>query len=549
MALLKGRSGSGFGQKFKVAEPRCVLGRQSDCHIYTPFLGLDYISRHHAAIEKSGNHYVLRDLGSRHGTHVNGMLVCRPVTLRHGDRLALCDVEFDFLLYDPVALTHFIDEAGSSSIDSTMEIKAPDQRRVAVGPPSADVRLQAIVEMLAGLGRSLDPPDVLQNLLDALLRIFPQAEHGFVGLCEGDAESVVPAAVIHRHEDEKDSVRVSRTIVRHVLSTGKAVRSTDVEKDPRFKDSDSIHVHRIRSVMCVPLVDSDGAVLGVAQVDSASREKQFTHQDLEVMVAASCMASVALGYTRLHRQLLEQQANQCDLAMARRVQTNLLPHQPPQIPGYRFFEFYRAAYNVGGDYYDYVPLPGDRVAVVVADASGKGVSGALMASTLSGELKFWLGREPSPGAAVRRVNARIVGAECEGSFVTLAVAVIDPHSHQMTVVNAGHMEPLLRRPDGAVQPIGSEAKGLPLGIEPNETYSEARFELAQGETVVMFSDGFNEAMNHQGELFGLDRVTELVAEDPGGVTEIGHRIVREVERFVGTAPQRDDMCLTCFGRA
>ena len=138
---------------------------------------------------------------------------------------------------------------------------------------------------------------------------------------------------------------------------------------------------------------------------------------------------------------------QRDLELAHKVQQGLLPAAPPQLTGYHFFDFYEPANQVGGDYYDYVELSAQRiaVAVVLGDVSGKGVSAALLMAKLSGEVRYCLASEPTPAAAVSRINASFSRSGWQDRFVTFVLAVLDPASSELTVVNAGHMAPLLRQ--------------------------------------------------------------------------------------------------------
>jgi serine phosphatase RsbU (regulator of sigma subunit)/pSer/pThr/pTyr-binding forkhead associated (FHA) protein len=549
MAILKTITGHALGRIYRVEEPCCRLGRQSDCHISDLFNGLNHVSRHHAQIEQVGDKFVAIDLRSRHGTRINDMLITRPTELKDGDKLAICEVEFRFFEREVgQELPDLVVEADDSSIESTIDASSNADATTVVPVASADLRLQAMVDMLASLGRSLELSDVLDNLLTGLLKIFPQSERAFIGFTQDSDAPVVLASVKCRDPQDREQVRVSRSILSHVMGSKEAVLSTDVEKDSRFQSSESIGAQRIRSVMCAPLLGADDAVAGIVQVDSRKTLHHFGQEDLEVLVAVARLAAAAVEYSRLHKHVLQRQAAECDLAMARRVQTAMLPHRTPEIRGYQFYEFYRAAHTVGGDYYDYIPLAGDRLAVVVADASGKGVAAAMMVATFSGELKYWLGREPSAGGALSRVNQRVIFSECEDHFVTLVLAVLDPLSHEITIANAGHMEPFLRRPDGEVVPVGVDGKGLPLGIQTSENYGESKLKIAPGESITMFSDGFSEAMNWEDQLYGLERMRRVVGTKARDVTQLGQTIVEDVEQFVSGRDQSDDMCLTCFGR-
>jgi serine phosphatase RsbU (regulator of sigma subunit) len=234
-----------------------------------------------------------------------------------------------------------------------------------------------------------------------------------------------------------------------------------------------------------------------------------------------------------------------DLQLAQRVQLSLLPSECPPCPGFEFFAYYQAAYEVGGDYYDFVPLPNGRLAIVVADVAGKGVSAALLVAKLSGELKYYLSCE-TPRAAVARMNESLCQSGA-GRFVTLLVAILDPAASALTLINAGHLAPLRRRATGEVEAIGESSRGLALGILPDQQYDEQRLDVATGDLWFVVTDGFTEATNQHKAMYGAARLREQL-QGPGVVRDVGERLVRDAQQFLGTQPPSDDMCLVGWGR-
>jgi phosphoserine phosphatase RsbU/P len=230
------------------------------------------------------------------------------------------------------------------------------------------------------------------------------------------------------------------------------------------------------------------------------------------------------------------------------VQRGFLPSAAPRIPEYDFFEFYEPANQLGGDYYDYVELPGGRLAVVVADVSGKGISASLLMAKLSAETRYCLASEPSPAQAVGRLNRAFCQSGWEDRFVTMVLAVLEPRRHEVTVVNAGHLPPLLRRGPGMVEAGGEAESRPPPGVDQDVDYLQCVFPLAAGDSVVLYTDGITEAMNAHDELYGTQRLLTLLGSQLDGISPLGRRILDDVKRFVGARPQSDDMCLTCFGR-
>jgi serine phosphatase RsbU (regulator of sigma subunit) len=218
------------------------------------------------------------------------------------------------------------------------------------------------------------------------------------------------------------------------------------------------------------------------------------------------------------------------------------------VPGFHFFQHYQAAYEVGGDYYDYVLLPDDRFAAVVGDVAGKGVSAAILMAKLSSDVRLWLVREPDPAKALAKINAAFSRHGWEDRFVTMVVAVVDPQACELTLVNAGHMPPILRAADGSVLELGGDQAGLPLGVMDDFAYEAYKREFLAGDFLTIFTDGFSEAMNAKRELFGLERLIELCSDRAVKACELGPCILDKVHKFVGDHPQSDDMCLVGFGR-
>jgi phosphoserine phosphatase RsbU/P len=168
---------------------------------------------------------------------------------------------------------------------------------------------------------------------------------------------------------------------------------------------------------------------------------------------------------------------------------------------------------------------------------------------LSAETRYCLASEPSPAAAIERLNRAFCDSGWEDRFVTMVLAVLDPRRHEVTVVNAGHLPPLLRRDPSSVEPMAVAESRLPLGIDRDVEYAAYTFPLTQGQSLVLYTDGITEAMNAQDELYGAQRLRASLGSDADCVGLLGRHVLDDVKRFVGVRTQSDDMCLTCFGRA
>ncbi len=273
-----------------------------------------------------------------------------------------------------------------------------------------------------------------------------------------------------------------------VLNQKKAVLSQDAGNDQNLPTSASIADLRIRSFMCAPLLTPDGRSLGILQLDTNDR-KQFAQEDLDLLVAVASQASIAIQNASMHESLLARERIDRDLRLAEQIQRRFIPQTFPRWKGYEFFAYYQPAYEVGGDLYDFVPLAGDRLAIALGDVSGKGVSAALMMAKFSGDTRYCILTENSPGAAANRLNELLYSAGIDEKFITLCLGVLDRNSRRFAV--------LLGRPPACpgaseqwkVDVFGEENSGFPLGILPGSDYAETDDRADPGDVVVIYSDG------------------------------------------------------------
>lgn len=559
MAVLQAVQGPDPGGVFPLKGAVVVLGRHPSCDIV---LESGAVSRQHARLLIEEGEYFLEDLHSRNGTLLNGQPIIQRQPLRDGDRLGICDLEFVFRLSPgeltaaqpaprPDSLTEAImfDDESPPSSSTIMSKLTVSTGSTGLGlAVNSESKLKALMEISRNLGQALGLAEVLPSLLDSLFTIFAQADRGFIVLLDTRTGRVVPKAIKYRRQDDTQTLRISRTIVNNVMRTKEAILSADAASDSRFDMAESIVDFQIHSMICAPLVNREGEAMGVIQLDTLDARNRFNREDLDLLVAVACQAAFAVENAQLHESALKDQALRRELSVAHEVQRGFLPSTAPRIPEYEFFEFYEPANQLGGDYYDYIELPGGRLAAVVADVSGKGISASLLMAKLSAETRFCLASEPDPAQAMGRLNRAFCGSVWEDRFVTMVATVLDPRRHEATVVNAGHLPPLLRRGVKSVEPVGEEAAQLPLGVDGDVDYVSHTLKLAPGDALVLYTDGITEAMNGRDELYGLRRLLAVLNSDAERVPLLGRRILDDVKQFVGARPQSDDMCLSCFGR-
>ena len=276
-----------------------------------------------------------------------------------------------------------------------------------------------------------------------------------------------------------------------------AILGNDLEQ--QFPDNQSISNLPIRSLMCAPMWSRDRQPLGAIQLDTHG-SKKFTQEDLNLLLAVASQASVALINARFHRDSLLYQERERDMEVAHHVQHCLLPRNLPAIPGYEFYAFYEPAQKIGGDYYDFIPMQQQRLAILLGDVAGKGVAGALVMVKFSVEARNCLQMQPDVALAVSRLNTIMHTAAISDRFVTLAAVVLDPETHTATLVNAGHPSPLLfRYSAGTMEPaVPLAVAGPPIGIGEDLVYESCQVQLGPGDGLLLFSDGVPDAMGPQG---------------------------------------------------
>ncbi len=560
MASLKILEGHELGREFELEGDRWVVGRSPECDVVVDVAA---VSRRHVILTDESEQFFVKDLGSRNGTYINNQRVVERAPINNGDRMLICDVLFEFRnpkeasqlggvghsfpsLLGPQGDQWETGES-SSTVMATIDVSQAGSItwKLSAKP---EAQIEAMVEISNNLGNTLSMKKILPKLLDSLFKIFVQADRGFVVMRPRPDAPLVPVASKARRPGDEANMRISRTIVEQAMQSKQAILSADASSDERFNMAESITDFQIRSLICAPLISNNGDALGVLQIDTRDHLSRFTDQDLHMLAGVASQASIAIDNAKMHEEAIKQRALQRDLEVASEMQHALLPTSSPEVPGYHFFEFYEAAYLVGGDYYDYVLLSEDRFAVIVGDVAGKGVSAAILMAKLSSDVRFWLAREPDAAKALGEINAAFSRHDWDDRFVTMVVAVVDPSTHTLTLVNAGHMPPLLRNSAGEVIEIGSEEAGLPIGVIDDYQYEAYTRQLEPGDFVTVFTDGFSEAMNSDCELYGLERLIEVVGHKEVGFDDLGQHVLDDVRQFAGDFPQSDDMCLVCFGR-
>lgn len=552
-------NGPAMGRRIPLLRDQYILGRHPECDIV---LESGAVSRQHAKAIKSVSGYAIEDLNSRNGTIVNGKAIAGATQLRDGDMIRICDIELAY--YEDVQPSNlelpmqdslgsslgimFVEDTekdtGTRAVTAKLDVRG-SQFGVQLSA-SPEAKLAAILEIMKSLGKAVALDAVLPKVLDSLFTIFIQADRGFI-ILKDDSGQLSPRWTKTRRPGQEEMVRVSRTVLREVMQTKQAVISMDASNDQRFDGSQSVADFRIRSMIVAPLLDSEGEPIGAIQIDSVQQKGGFEAKDLEILVAVANQAGIAIENAQLHERMVQQRLVEQDLELARQVQLAFLPKHSPEIPEYSFYQYYNPAQQIGGDYFDFLQLDDQRLAIVLADVVGHGVAAAMFMAKLSAETRFAFGSIPDPRKAMAHLNDRITALEAE-RFITMTAIVLDKSTHRGTIVIAGHMPPIRYGQDGTISEPGSEIGGPPLGIMSGVEFDAFELDILPGESLTLYTDGIFEAPNAAGEQFSIARVREEIQKANGDVQQAGERLIASVQQHITGCEQEDDMCLVILGR-
>ncbi len=373
---------------------------------------------------------------------------------------------------------------------------------------------------------------------------------GYILLSEGADSHLVPRAIKHRKSEAGHSMTfgpISRKTALHVMSTAEAILMDDGPADGTAEISQSVFDLQCLSMICAPLMGPSRRPLGILYLDATDPKQRFRQEDLDVLVTVATIAGQQVETASARQTTWDVGTHQRQLVTAKQVQLQFLPQRRPQIAGYRFYDYYQPADEVGGDYFGYVLLPDGRLALTIGDVAGKGVSAALLMAHFCAEVRNCLATSATPAEAVQQLNQDLTSEILNYHFVTFALCVLDPIAHKLTMVNAGHLPPLRRRGQ-TIEELGDGVGGLPLGCDSQRPYEQIEMSLEPGDTVVLYTDGISEAMNARGDVYGSQKMRAAIARAPEGVEQVGQALLDDVRRFVRGRLQSDDICLVCFAR-
>ena len=513
-----------------------TLGRAIDCTI--PIKDR-YLSRRHAELIFEAGEWWLRDLGSVNGTNVNGTRVgASPIALRTGDRITLGDSEIVFNGHEPQSqLIPTEDSSHATNLALPLETAFEPQR----GGVGEHERILASLAVEFIADRPLS--ELFDFILDRVMDIM-QPSRAALALFGGDGKSFADVRLRRTDRGDSADLVISRTLLNEVVVERKLISYVEASSGCKLAQAQSMIAQQIRAAVCAPLVVGD-AVLGVLYLDFLA-SRTITEPDARLIAQISRFAAVKLETTRLREEAIAKAKIDEELRAAWTIQRRLLPAELPSIGGYAFAGANKPCKTVSGDYYDVVVRPDGKIYFIIADVSGKGITAALVMSSLATAFDIFSRSAPTPAELMAQLNLTLAPRTSPTKFATVVAGLLDPETGRVDFTNAGHVPPLLISSTGTEQLSSTD---MVIGLFTTAKYRTQTVTLAPGDSLVLFTDGVTEAENADEAQLGLPPIADLLAPMHGtAAAELLATIETKVQEFICGAAAGDDVTMLAVTR-
>jgi len=527
-----------------------IVGRKEECEFYLPDRT---VSRRHAEIEvvNGNDEIIIHDLGSHNGTCINGRRLTGSSTVRLNDTVMFGQVEFRVTSLDGPAK-----QANKTPTTTQLAQYDPEQSVVlnikeALQPlPSKITDIPELWSTLSEMARMLVLPEpkevMLQRSLKLVSKVVP-ADRLAVLSTSPDKKSVYTDALLLSSDKDPGTFTLSKTIINEILTNKTSVLIGDSSSDARFAQQQSIVASNLKSAMAVPLFD-EGKVLGILYADTANPLHRYSNDYLRLFATfGNIIASRLLNYTLINERQ-EKELMEAELDRAAQIQENLLTKDVPNLPGYAIHPFQEQCQAVGGDLYDLALLPDGKLFFLVADVSGKGMGAALLMSNILASFRIkYSDPQFDLAVAIKQVSIQLHKYTAAQDFATLFGGIIDPESHTLKFVNAGHNPPLVVRQNGDSEFL--EASGVMIGAFDFSDWQLDETKFGPGDVLFVFTDGVSEANDSKDNQYGEDRIKEMIIKNRSGQPEaIARKLFDDIMVFVGDEPRADDITMLIVKR-
>ncbi|UCE18121.1 MAG: SpoIIE family protein phosphatase [Gemmatimonadota bacterium] len=416
--------------------------------------------------------------------------------------------------------------------------------------------LESLQEENRRLHRAVEELSILNDLarvisstlsVNQIMELIVQKSVKTIGVEQGSitllsTEEAAPMKTLVRGADSsygKMPYHIGVNLTGWMIKHQKPLITNDLQTDPRFRSLKDVEIN-IKSILSVPLKVKDRLIGSVNLFNKL--KGSFTDADQRLLSIIGTQSAQVIENARLYEEEREKERLMRDLITAREIQMSLLPDDNPQLPGVDIAGRSIPAFEVGGDYFDFVPLEDNRLAITLGDVSGKGIPAALLMSNLQAALRSQASSSPLPKPCITQVNRLLHSCTSSEKFVTLFYGIFDAQKRSLHYTNAGHNPPLVIDPHGEYSTL--DVGGIVIGAVPQFPYEEGIIQLNPGHILVMYSDGITETENEKEEQFGEERLIRIIREHADlKATEISERIIDQVNSFSQESPQQDDMTL------
>ena len=547
----------GLAQKVKLPiRGPLLVGRGSYNHVV---LKDTRVSRQHARIALEADGCFVYDLGSTNGTLVNGAHVSRH-RLDLNDEVSFGSMAFRIAAdaqevrtdADPDLETPTLRDVGSfskmsaapasSRADSSTSLPVVDLGQL----EDAYDKLGTLYSFMQAISQTIDTGELLALIAEKTREVYHASNGVGIYLLAREngasafklAHFVGDTTVIDTSDPdeiqglfaERAPVTLPEDITAAVLGSPKGLLTAPAPG--RTKGGTSMYA---------PLIDHNETI-GLIHVSSEPRTGGFSRADLDLLTGMAAPAAMMLQIAKNQRESMERDRLSHDLELAAQIQKSFLPREVVSVPGVELFAEYRAAYSVGGDFYDVFWVAPDRLGVFIGDISGKGVSGALLMARISSEMHAAALAQVEPAAVLTAMNRALIARNQPELFYTAIYLTLDVKSGEVVLANAGHPSPYCLRADGTLQAITEGAAG-PVGIVDDPQFEATALRLGHGDSLVLYTDGVVEASSANGILYGSERLETALSQGAALPNSIAERILASVSAHLMDNPANDDLTL------
>ena len=502
-----------------------TIGRQANC---TLTIANAQVSRQHAAIHRDGGDYFVKDLGSSHGTLINDVRQ-ESVRLNPGDRIQLGA--------SGIVLVFLLDEDHHPSARALLS-------RISAAPTGTELeKLSLFLQAAQTFNSTRVLDDVLGTMIEYTLRL-TGAERGFVFLGDSPSTLTLTNGLSNDGQSLADDSKISHSIVRDAAQSGQQFIIGDVSGDGQPIGRQSAVAHELRSVIAIPLRGRNSdRLLGLLYLDSRLRTSTLNRVSREILNAIATEAANLLENARMVQAERAADLMRNELAIAASIQQSVIARELPTFPYASIVARTVQSTEVGGDFYDVIPVPesaGGGFVAIVADVSGKGMSAALLAAIIQGMMYAQVKGATPLVDAFSTVNTFLCSRVSGQKYVTMVALHYRP-SGEIALVNGGHVLPYLVLADGTTQPITDG--DMPVGLFSGAEFHSIPLSVPRSARLVLVSDGITETENPTGVQFGTSELSaQLASSDPI------QAIFTAMNQFSKGAPPLDDCTILVIDR-